>query len=117
VHRRDPDFEEVEALTLDDLVDVAANGDSPRALLDAEIGRGACLELLLMDETDVVFTEVSAIWCLLVSSHVCAQLRNGQFRAMLLALVRGAFHWDQCGLQAPQIQHVNDLPNQRSARE
>jgi hypothetical protein len=34
---------------------------------------------------------------------------------MRLALVRGAFKWDQPGVQAPQIQHVSDLPRQRKA--
>jgi hypothetical protein len=34
---------------------------------------------------------------------------------MLLALVRGAFRWDQPGFPAPQIQHVSDLPRQRTA--
>jgi hypothetical protein len=52
--------EAVAALTLDELVDVAAASARSQALSDAEMGRAACLELLMMDETDVVFTEVRA---------------------------------------------------------
>ena len=43
------------------------------------------------------------------------QLLNGQFRTMLLGVVRGAFKWDKPGVQAPQIQHVTDLGRQRTA--
>jgi hypothetical protein len=59
---RRPDLvlEEANALSLDELVDVAATSDRSQALSDAEMGRAACLELLMMDETDVVFTEVRA---------------------------------------------------------
>jgi hypothetical protein len=71
VRRLDPVLEEVKALTVT-LVDVAAAGDTLRALLDAEMGRAACLELLMMDETDVVFTEVLNLLIELTGVCSCA---------------------------------------------
>jgi hypothetical protein len=55
--------EAVAALILDELVDVAATGDTAAEILDAELGRAACLELLTMDEAGVEFTEVSSCVC------------------------------------------------------
>jgi hypothetical protein len=58
--------EAVAALALDELVDVAATGDTAAEILDAELGRAACLELLTMDEADIEFTEVSSCECAVV---------------------------------------------------